>query len=49
MDQRLGDEAWRRELAFMKSIASRDTGGKSWRFDREEGYEERLDKILRRH
>ncbi len=49
----LDDQAWQEELAFMRSLgAAKDAGareGTTWKFDREEGYEERLEKILRRH
>jgi hypothetical protein len=42
------NSVWQEEVAFMKSLAaSRSEGGTTERFDREEGYEERLSKILR--
>lgn len=49
----MAEEAWQAELAFMRSLASdaesTKSGGEAWRFNRDEVYEERLDKILRRH
>ncbi len=48
----LEDSAWQQELAFMRSLGDKElgsAGGAAWRFDREEVYEERLGKILRRH
>ena len=52
LDQQSADEAWQRELGFLESLRDRTiegNEGESWRFDREEVYEERLAKILRRH
>jgi hypothetical protein len=50
---RLDAQAWQEEVAFMRSLAgSKDAGGREGttdRFDRDEIYEERLAKILRRH
>jgi hypothetical protein len=49
----LDDKAWEEELAFMRSLAERagdvKHGGKAWRFNRDEVYEQRAAKILRRH
>jgi hypothetical protein len=49
----LDDTAWEEELAFMRSLAERAGDvkhrGKAWRFNRDEVYEERAAKILRRH
>lgn len=45
-------EAWAEELKFMRSIGSKaksdDDNATAWKFNREELYEERLNKILRR-
>lgn len=52
LDRRLADAAWENELAFLRSLGSEKAGksqGEAWKFNREELYEERLAKILRRH
>jgi hypothetical protein len=52
LGQELADAAWEQELAFLKSLGRGEDGrreGEAWKFNREELYDERLDKILRRH
>jgi len=52
LDEKLADAAWQKELDFMKSLGKRKaagTEGEAWKFNREELYEERLAKILRRY
>jgi Lhr-like helicase len=50
--RRLDAAAWEEELAFMKSLGAGNAGSSreatSWKFNREELYEERLARILRR-
>ena len=48
----LADKIWQEELAFIRSLGgeARARGmGSAWKFNREELYEERESKILRRH
>jgi hypothetical protein len=50
--RRLAREAWEKELAFLRSLGAGRSAGddtrSAWKFNREELYEERLNKILRR-
>lgn len=52
LDRKLADEIWAKEVAFLEALAAQDgskTTGEAWKFNRDELYEERLAKILRRH